>query len=230
MRDKDLYKQILGIQAPWTVTEVELSMAAGEVTVHVEHDTGGRLTCSQCGTPSPGYDHRSRTWRHLDTCQFKTLLVAAVPRVTCPIHGVVTVRVPWAESRSGFTALYEALVLDWLKEASIQAVARQLSLSWNAIAGIMQRAVTRGLARRTHESPTRIGVDETSFRKGHDYVTVVTDQQEGHVLHVAEERKTSSLTSYYDTLTDEQKVGIESIAMDMWPAYITATLDRKSVV
>ena len=226
MRDKDLYKEILGIQMPWTVTKVELSMAAGEVTVHVKQEAGEPQPCPHCGTPCPGYDHRSRTWRHLDTCQFKTLIVAQVPRVTCPTHGVVTVQVPWAESRSGFTALYEALVLDWLKEASIQAVARQLSLSWNAIAGIMQRAVTRGLARRTQESPTRIGVDETSFRKGHDYVTVVTDQKKGHVLHVAEERKTSSLTSYYDTLTDEQKAGIESIAMDMWPAYINATLEQ----
>jgi transposase len=152
--------------------------------------------------------------------------VAQVPRVTCSTHGVVTVKVPWAESKSGFTALYEALVLDWLKEASIQAVARQLSLSWNAIAGIMQRAVTRGLARRPVASPTRIGVDETSFRKGHEYVTVVTDQKEGHVLHVAEDRKASSLTSYYDTLTDGQKAGLESIAMDMWPAYINATLEQ----
>ena len=127
MRDKDLYKHILGIPAPWAVTEVELSMAAGAVTVHVEHDTGVQLLCPHCRTSCPGYDHRSRTWRHLDTCQFKTLIVAKVPRVTCPIHGVVTVPVPWAETRSGFTALYEALVLDWLKEASIQAVARQLS-------------------------------------------------------------------------------------------------------
>jgi len=226
MRDKDLYKQILGIQPPWMVTEVELSMTAGAVTVHVEHDSEVRPTCSHCGAPCPGYDQRSRTWRHLDTCQFKTLIVAAVPRVTCPTHGVVTVTVPWAEPGAGFTALYEALVLDWLKEASIQAVARQLSLSWNAIAGIMQRAVTRGLARRQVASPTRIGVDETSFRKGHDYVTVVTDQKKGHVLHVAEERTTSSLASYYDTLTEGQKAELESIAMDMWPAYIKATLDQ----
>ena len=203
---------------------MELAVATGEVRVYVEHDTGVGAACSQCGTPCPRYDHRARTWRHLDTCQFKTLLVAAVPRVTCPTHGVVTVTVPWAEAGSGFTALYEALVLDWLKEASIQAVARQLSLSWNAIAGIMQRAVTRGLARRAVANPTHIGVDETSFRKGHDYVTVVTDQTEGHVLHVAEDRTTSSLTSYYDTLTEAQKLGIESVAMDMWPAYINATL------
>ncbi len=168
MRDKDLYQQILGIQAPWAVAEVERSMAAGEVMVHVEYGTGGELTCPHCETACPGYAHRSRTWRHLDTCQLKTLIVAKVPRVTCPTHGVITVTVPWAESQAGFTALYDALVLDWLKDASIQAVARQLSLSWNTIAGIMQRAVTRGLARRPVASPTRIGVDETSFRQGHD--------------------------------------------------------------
>ena len=93
MRDKDLYKQILGIQAPWEVTEMELSMAAGEVTVHVAHKTGMRPTCSHCGKPYPGYNQRSWTWRHLDTCQFKRPIVAPVPRVICPTHGVVTVTV-----------------------------------------------------------------------------------------------------------------------------------------
>ncbi len=114
MRDKDLYKQILGIQPPWEVMEVELSMATNEVRVYVEHEAEARPTCPHCGTPCPGSDQGSRTWRHLDTCQFKTLLMAEVPRVTCPTHGVVTIKVPWAEagSGSGFTALYEALVLD----------------------------------------------------------------------------------------------------------------------
>ena len=78
--------------------------------------------------------------------------MAEVPRVKCPQHCVVMVKVPWAESGSGFTALYEALVIDWLKAAAIQAVSRQLSLSWNAIGGLMQRAVKRGLARRQTES------------------------------------------------------------------------------
>ena len=139
MRDKELYKQIMDIHSPWEVTDVELSMATEEVTVHVGQESGTQQTCPHCGTPCSGYDKRYRRWRHLDTCQFKTLLVAEVPRVKCPQHGIVTVKVPWAEPGSGFTALYEALVIDWLKEASIQAVSRQLSLSWNAIDGIMQR-------------------------------------------------------------------------------------------
>ena len=112
MRDKDLYKQIPGIQAPWEVTEVELSVATGEVSVHIEHNTNVRSAYSQYETPCPGYDHRSRTWRHLDTCQFKTCIVAKVPHVTFQTHGVGTVPVPWAESKSGYTALYETLAVD----------------------------------------------------------------------------------------------------------------------
>ncbi len=223
MRDKELYRQILGIQTPWEVSDIELDIKAGEVKVYVEQKSGAKQTCPKCGARCPGYDKRRRQWRHLDTCQLKTLLVADLPRVQCAEHGVVSAHVPWAEPGSGFTALYEALVIDWLHEASIQAVSRQLSLSWNAIDGIMQRAVKRGLARRQVESPKRIGVDETSFRKGHDYVTIVSDGKK--VLHVADERKKTSLKSYYDTLSDTQKAEIESISMDMWPAYINATLE-----
>jgi len=226
MRDKELYSKILGIQTPWKVTDIELNLKAGEVKVTVGQEEGTKQTCPTCGASCPGYDKRQRRWRHLDTCQLKTILVAELPRVQCAEHGVISVHVPWAEPGSGFTALYEALVIDWLKEASIQAVSRQLSLSWNTIDGIMQRAVKRGLMRRQAACPKHIGVDETSFRKGHDYVTVVSDQDGGKVLHVADERKTTSLARYYETLTEEQKKGIESVAMDMWPAYIKATRDN----
>ena len=224
MRDKELYRRILGIEAPWEVSEIELDIKAGEVKVHVEPRPGAKQRCPQCGAGCPGYDRRRRQWRHLDTCQLKTLLVAELPRVRCAEHGVVSVRVPWAEPGSGFSALYEALVIDWLQEASIQAVSRQLALSWNAIDGIMRRAVKRGLARRQVESPKHIGVDEISFRKRHDYITVVADGKK--VLYVADERKKASLQSYYDTLSENQKAGIESVSMDMWPAYINTTLEN----
>lgn len=226
MRDKDLYRQILGIESPWTVADVDLQLSSGEVRVYVEYDAGYELLCPTCGCACAGYDKRTRQWRHLDTCQFKTILQADVPRVSCPEHGVLTIKVPWAEPGSGFTQMFEALVIDWLKEAPTQAVARQLDMSWNAVDGIMQRAVSRGLARREYWQPKRIGVDETSFKRRHEYVTVVSDKESGHVLHVADDRTKESLSGYYESLTDEQKAGIESVAMDMWRAYITATLEH----
>lgn len=221
MRDKPLYQQILGIESPWRVTGVDVAVDEGEVRVRVEAKSGTRHVCPQCGKRCAGYDRRVRRWRHLDTCQLKTILVAEVPRVSCPEHGVVMVKVPWAEPGAGFTALFEALVISWLKEASIAAVARQLKLSWNAIDGIMQRAVKRGLARRKRKPSKHIGVDETAFRKGHSYVTVVSDGTT--VLYVADDRKQSSLDGYYADLSKAECAAIESVSMDMWPAFISAT-------
>ena len=136
MKDTQLYSQILGIRKPWKVINVQISLADDEVQVTVVRD-GAKLTCPKCGKTGPGYDQRTRRWRHLDTCQLKTLLVADVPRMQCAEHGVVTVSVPWAEPGSGFTALFEALVIDWLKGAAVLAVSRRLELSWNAIGRIV---------------------------------------------------------------------------------------------
>ncbi len=225
VRDKDLYAQILGIKSPWRVSSVELVLSEGEVTVHVEQKAGARRCCPTCGKDSPGYDSRTRRWRHLDTCQFKTILVADLPRVKCQEHGVVTVSVPWAELGAGFTAMFEALVIDWLQEASTSAVSRLMGLSWNAIDGIMQRAVERGLSRREKVCAAQIGVDETAFKKRHDYVAIVSDQEAGTVLHVGSDRKKATLKAWYDGLTEEQREAIESVSMDMWPAFINATLE-----
>ncbi len=228
MRDKDLYAQILGIQSPWEVTDVELNVDENSVTVKVSPKAGSSQKCPTCNAVSPGYDSRLRRWRHLDTCQYKTILLADVPRVNCKEHGVVTVTVPWAEPGSGFTLLFESLVIDWLKEASTSAVSRLMGLSWNSIDGIMQRAVERGLSRREAHSMTKLGVDETAFKKRHDYVTVVSDQETGTVVYVGEDRKKATLKSWYETLTDEQRSSIQSVSMDMWPAFINATLEGLS--
>ena len=227
MRDRDLYAQILGLTAPWRVVDVELDNRGEEVRVRAEHDPDTALCCSECGRASPGYDTRRRRWRHLDTCQYRTILIADVPRVECPVHGVKQVRVPWAEPGSSFTALYESLVIDWLKEASTAAVARCMGLSWDEVDGIMQRAVARGLARREAEgtqAPARLGVDETSFAKRHEYVTVLTDLDTSEVLYVADDRKASSLEAYYESLSETELARIEVVSMDMWRPYINATM------
>ena len=225
MRDTDLYAQILGVENPWQVTEVELRLTAGEVEVKVELSASAPVLCPDCGGSAARYDTRLRRWRHLPTCQYKTILAANVPRVRCAEHGVKTLQVPWSEPGSGFTALFESLVIDWLQEASLSAVARQLSLTWDEVDGVLQRAVRRGLLRRQLKVPHRLGVDETSFQKRHEYVTVVADLAEGIVHHVADGHGKEALTSYYETWKGEELARIEMVAMDMWGPYIAATLD-----
>jgi len=226
MKDKDLYGQILGINSPWFVEGVSLCLGKGMVKISVAIEEGSQLCCPICGTPSPGYDKRKRKWRHLDTCQFKTMIEAEIPRVKCPDHGVHQVTVPWAESGSRFTALMEALVISWLKEASTTAVAELMELTWIEVDGIMKRAVERGLSRRDVNEHKRLSVDETSFQKRHEYVTVVTSQDDGTAVYVGDGRSQSCLDDYYRGLNTRQLDSIESVCMDMWPAYIASTREH----
>lgn len=149
MQDRELYATILGIHPPWRVERVDARSKEGEVEVFLEHD-GSALCCPTCQVASPRYDARRRSWRHLDTCQYRTVLTADVPRVSCKEHGIHQVSVPWAEPGGRFTALFERLAIDWLTEASITAVARRLRVSWDELDGIMHRAGTP-LGRRAHQ-------------------------------------------------------------------------------
>jgi transposase len=236
MEDRELYGRILGIQSPWSVAAVDLQPASGEVHIYLSHDALPEWPCPECATPSRLYDHQpERRWRHLDTCQYRTILHAGPPRCQCPNHGVRVVKLPWAEPSSRFTALFEALAIAWLRSASQKAVAEQLGLSWDEIHGIMERAVKRGLQRRQSEPVPRLGVDEKAFRKGHKYLTLVNDLTRGRVLYVAEDRKQESLDGFWSTLTPAQHEGIEAVAMDMWDPYVAsvrehvAGADRKIV-
>jgi len=226
MQDCQLYEQILGIRSPWYVERVELNLdkVPAAIRVYVKHQPIQVWSCAECGQECALYDHQpERQWRHLDTCQYQTILHAAPPRTNCSEHGPRVVKLPWAEPGSRFTALFERLAIDWLKVASQKAVGQHLDLSWDEIHGIMDRAVERGLKRRQAEMVKRLGVDEKAFRKGHRYLTLVNDLDRSRVLYVAEDRKQSSLDGFWPTLSQEQRDGIEAVAMDMWDPYIAST-------
>ena len=220
---RQLFSEVLGLGGCWRVLEVERRAERREVEVRVERRAGGKLECPRCGAACPGHDSRRRRWRHLDFCDHKLFVVCDVPRASCTEHGVVTIRVPWAEAGSRYTADFEVLAIDWLLETSTAAVARQLRLSWNAADGIRRRAVRRGLARRSAEEVRRLGVDETSFRRRHRYVTVVSDPDRARVVYVAPGRDQAALEGFFETLSEDQRRNIASVSMDMWRPFIEAT-------
>ncbi len=224
MQDTALYQYLLGLQSPWTVSRVNLDLNEQRVDVWAEHSEEAKWLCPHCTETLPLYDHaEERTWRHLDSCQFQTYLHASIPRVTCGKHGVVQVLVPWAAPRSRFTRLFERLAIDVLRQCDVSGATRILRISWDEAWGVMQRAVTRGRARKQARTVRRIGVDEKAAAKGHKYLTLVCDLDEGTVEHIAEDRTQESLDGYYAGLTQAQRDGIEAVAMDMWEPYIQAT-------
>jgi transposase len=224
MNDRKLYEQILGIPQPWYVEDVALRLEEGEIEVRVA-GPAAIDNCPECGKRCSRHDGVERRWRHLVTCQYRTILIATVPRVDCDEHGVRQVRVPWAEERSRFTALFEALVIDWLQATeNIAGVAKGLRLSWDEVSGIRGRAVARGMKRRGRASlPASVGVDETSIRRGHEYITVVNALGEGRVLDVIDDRPQASLDAFWSQYDAKELEVVESVAMDMWAAYIAST-------
>jgi transposase len=220
MQDRQLYQQILGITSPWRVVQVDLKKEEREVHVHLSHDDYGDWECPMCGRRCSLYDHQSeRSWRHLDTCQYQTVLHASLPRTNCPEHGPRVVRVCWSEPGSHFTTLFERLAIAWLQEASQQAVAEQFGLSWDEIHGIMDRAVRRGLARRKADEMPHLGIDEKSFLRGHRYATIVVDIWRSRVLYVGKDRRADSLDGFWSTMTQKQLSEVQAVAMDMSGAY-----------
>jgi transposase len=222
MQDKELYTKILGVMPPWVVRDVRLELKQRSVAVVVEYDHSIPIACPVCQGQATVHDHQTRKWRHLDTMQLKTIIECEVPRARCEEHGVKQLPVAWAESNARFTALFEALVIGWLSEASISGVAELLRLSWDEVAGIQERAVNRGLAVRKKQPLVHIGVDETSFQKRHEYVTVILDRQRDVVLDVLDDRKADTLEQWLRSRPVHHLASVQTVTMDMWDPFILA--------
>lgn len=230
MNDTQLYTQLLGIEAPWSVTSVELNSDIQEVLVRVEIlQRGSHFPCPECGKSCALHDHREeRRWRHLDSCGFSTFMLARVPRVNCNEHGVKTINVPWSSPHSRFTQAFESFAIAVLQSTMVQSkAAALLRLSSAQIYEVMHRAVKRGMERRNQDAsktaPAHLGLDEKSFRKGHKYISVLTDSDGRRVLDVAEGRTLDAAKSLlHKALTPSQRAGVQSITMDMWRAFMGA--------
>lgn len=219
------YALLLGLDDHWQVDHVDLDLAAQRVEIRLSHAADKVPACPGCGTECPLKDHApERRWRHLDTMQFETLLVARVPRTNCSKCGVRTIDVPWAEPHGRFTLLFEAFAIRVLEAASSIEQGRQLlRLSWQSAHNIMEQAVQRGLERRELEDVEHVGIDEKNFGKGHSYVSVMTDIDGGRVLEVTPERTRAAADSLWNTLPEQQRQQVKAVAMDMWAAYVGST-------
>ena len=220
MRDTDVFSKLLGLDACWEVSSVDLQLEASKVVIKVEHVGGG--TCPVCNRLCGVYDHsEERSWRHLDTMQFQTIVSARVPRVECSEHGVKQVSVPWAGSKSRFTQLFEEFAIQVLLLTRSQSrTGRLLRLSFDQIHDIMHRAVNRGLDRRSLGDIEHVSVDEKSFQKGHRYGTVLCDAVRKRVLEVVEGRDEEAASLAFASLPHPEAV--KTVSLDMSEAFKSA--------
>ena len=222
MNEKEFYQRLLGVEAPWKVSGVELDLEHQRIEVEVSCE---RVEWrDEAGNRVHVHGYEERRWRHLDTCQCQTLIKAKVPRVRYENGSTKMVRVPWAEDRSRFTLMFEAFAIRvLLASASLKAGCEILQISWDQAQQIIERAVARGLERRRIEALRYVGLDEKSFGRGQSYISVLCDLEQSRVLEVSLSRNYDATRELWLGLSPAQRDSIQAVAMDMWDAYLTAT-------
>jgi transposase len=218
------YRLLLGLDSHWEVRQVDLSLEGQRVEIVLEF-VGQEILCPECGVKCGRHDLApERTWRHLDTMQFETVLRARIPRCDCVQCGVKNISVPWAEKHSRFTLMFEAFALRVLQACSnVQRAASLLGLKWETVHSILERGVARGLERRQVVQVQHVGLDEKSFQHGQSYVSIMVDLDGARVLEVTAGRTAEAADKLWESLPKSQCEQIQAVAMDMSDIYETAT-------
>lgn len=214
MRLSTLLRELLGVQE--TVVE-SATMEAGVLVVAVRPRWRQRNRCGICRKKCKLYDRGSlrRRWRGLDLGTTMVYLVADLPRVRCPRHGVVASYAPWARHRARFTTPFENQVAWLATQCSKTAVCELMRVTWRTVGRVITRvAGERGSTAERLRKLRRIGIDEISYRKGHRYLTVVVDHDTGELVWAAEGKSSRTLGRFFDELGEEGCQRIEVVSRD----------------
>lgn len=217
-----VFATALGLMSPWEVTETALSVDEKRFDIRVDFARGGKFACPGCGQPTTAYDTSEQTWRHLNFFQYAAYVTARVPRLDCEDCGVKQVEVPWARPGSGFTLLFEALVMALAREMPILAVAELVGEHDTRLWRVVHHYVEEARAREDHSAVRHIGVDETASRRGHNYISVFVDLEARRMLFGTSGKDAATVKAFARDL--EAHGGacelIEQVACDMSPAFI----------
>lgn len=219
-----LFTSALQLPDPWEVTDVGFRDAGDgrrELHITVGFAPGSRFPCPEGGCAHedcPVHDVRERTWRHLNFFQYKAFIHAGVPRVDCPDHGVRSVPVPWARPGSGFTLLFEAMVVELAKTQPMADVARQVDEHDTRLWRFVRHYVDEARRLLDYTGVEAVGIDETS-RRGHRYITVVADLVERDVICVVPGKDSNTVRDFardfMDHNGDPARVGLVSCDMSL---------------
>jgi transposase len=216
-----LFEMALGLGSGWKVVKSEMDVPTRQLRIWLDFEAGSQFECPECGEYCGVHDTTEKRWRHLDFWQHKTELIARVPRVSCPDHGVRQTEVPWARPGSGFTLMMEAMVMLLCQQMSVSAAASHLGETDTRLWRVLKHYVHEAHAKKDWSAVRQIMVDETSAKRGHRYVTVIVDAESRDLLFMAEGRGAEALEAFAQEMSAHggKPEQIELISMDMSPAY-----------
>jgi transposase len=238
-----LFELALGLDRPRQIEKLDFDPDGRRLDLHLGFPRGSRFACPECGNAGcPVHDTVSKEWRHLNFFQHEAYLHAEVPRVRCDDHGVRQVRVPWAREGSGFTLLFEALAMVLMREMPVRAAAKILGEHDTRLWRVLLHYVEAARAKEAHSQVRQVGVDETSHRRGHHYVSLFADLERSKVLFATPGRESKTVARFKADLEAHggKADQIREFSLDMSPAFRTGiegnfpsaemTLDKYHVV
>ena len=228
-QDLLLFQAALGLSAPWQVTSVEFDRDARRLDLRVDFLKGATFSCPECGVSGlKAYDTSEKCWRHMDFWQHQTYLTARVPRVRCAEHGVRQVALPWARPQSGFTLLFEALIMAMVAEMPVATLAALVGEHDTRVWRVVHHYVDVAVDSQDLAGLERVGVDETSSRRGHDYVTVFADLDQRRGVFVVEGKDHETVQAFSLFLqTHGGDVGqVSEVCQDMSEAFLKGTREN----
>lgn len=223
-----LFETALGISAPWFIQGLDFDEAKKLLVINIDFVAGTRFAHPDAEGLHPVHDTQIKRLRHLNFFQHETILEVRVPRVKLPDGGTRVVDPGWAGKLDGFTLLFEAMVLAFCRHMPFAVVANMVGLSWHRVHAICTRYVNIVLADANLSAVTNVALDETSARKGHDYLTIAVDMDERKVIFATPGKDSKTVRTFAEYLAEHQASAdqITSISIDMSPAFIKGVEDH----
>lgn len=231
MNSKEIFVLALGLQAPWEIKEVRFESITEyerELHIYIDFKRGYKFT-TRIGEQTVAYDTEERQWQHLNFFQHKCYLHARVPRLKDSEGGIHQVQVPWARNGSGFTLLFEAYAMLLIEsEMPVSKVSETIKVTPPRVWRLFDYWISKAFTKDDLREVRRIGVDETSRKKGHKYVTQFVDLDTKRTIFVTEGKDNSTIESFVEELEKKfgKKENIEIVSMDMSPAFINGVINH----
>jgi len=226
MNSIEIFALALGLESPWEIRDIDLTLSEDsvkELHIHLGFKRGAKFEDKE-GELCPVHDTVAKTWRHLNFFEHKCLLHCNVPRIKTRQGKVRLVDVPWARKNSGFTLLFEALTMALIeKEMPVNKIGRLLGETPHRIWTIFNHWVGTAYQADDPSTVTQLGFDETSRRKGHNYVTVACDLTQRRVIHVVEGKDSETIENIRKYLEDKgaKACQVTQASIDLSPAFIS---------
>lgn len=220
---EEIFSIALGLQEPWSISSITFNKEQSRLDIHISFSRGHKFKSSD-GDLYTAHDTVERSWQHLNFFQHHCYLHAKVPRVKQKDGSVQTQQVPWARPQSGFTLLFEAFSMLLIEsEMPVNKAAKVLGVYPNRLWNVFNYWISKAHQADDIEDLEQVGFDETSTRKGHNYVTTMVDLKQKRVLYVSEGKDSACIKKSVDYLEEKQvnTDAIEQVCIDMSPAFIS---------